>query len=61
MRTDTAPIVAPGLLPQLEINGPRYTSYPTADRFCEAFDAQAYAATLAARAELSRHRSAAPH
>ena len=60
MRTDTAPIVAPGLLPQLEINGPRYTSYPTADRFSEAFDAQAYAATLAARAELSRHRSAAP-
>src|SRR5438046_240233 len=23
-------------------NGPRYTSYPTADRFVEAFDARAY-------------------
>ena len=23
-------------------NGPRYTSYPTADRFVEAFDATAY-------------------
>jgi len=55
-----APIFSPGLLQQLEINGPRYTSYPTADRFHEGFDAAAYARTLAARAELSRHRSAPP-
>jgi oxygen-independent coproporphyrinogen-3 oxidase len=27
-------------------NGPRYTSYPTADRFVEAFDAEAYAQWL---------------
>lgn len=30
-------------------NGPRYTSYPTADRFIEAFDAGAYAHWLANR------------
>jgi oxygen-independent coproporphyrinogen-3 oxidase len=60
MLTDTAPIFSPELLRQLDINGPRYTSYPTADRFHERFDAAAYASTLAARAELSRHRSAAP-
>ena len=27
--------------------GPRYTSYPTADRFVEAFDAQTYGGWLA--------------
>ena len=30
-------------------NGPRYTSYPTADRFVEAFDAKAYRRWLAQR------------
>ena len=60
MRNDTAPIFSPALLQQLDINGPRYTSYPTADRFHTGFDAAAYAGTLAARAESSRHRSAAP-
>jgi len=30
-------------------NGPRYTSYPTADRFMEAFDARAYAHWLGRR------------
>ena len=60
MPTATAPIFSPELLRQLDINGPRYTSYPTADRFHDGFDAAAYAATLAARADLSRHRSAAP-
>ena len=60
MLIDTKPIFSPELLRQLDINGPRYTSYPTADRFHEGFDAAAYAGTLTARAELSRHRSAAP-
>ena len=60
MLTPTAPIFSPELLRQLDINGPRYTSYPTADRFHDGFDAAAYAATLAARAGASRHRSAAP-
>jgi oxygen-independent coproporphyrinogen III oxidase len=60
MPTDTAAVFSPALLQQLDLNGPRYTSYPTADRFHTGFDATAYAATLAVRAELSRHRSAAP-
>ena len=30
------------LIRRLDRNGPRYTSYPTADRFVEAFDAEAY-------------------
>ena len=32
------------LICRLDRNGPRYTSYPTADRFTAAFDASAYAA-----------------
>ncbi len=49
----------PALLPAVEIDlelirrldqsGPRYTSYPTADRFVEAFDANAYESWLARR------------
>ncbi|MDD4947610.1 MAG: oxygen-independent coproporphyrinogen III oxidase, partial [Gallionella sp.] len=31
------------LIRRLDKNGPRYTSYPTADRFVEAFDAESYA------------------
>ncbi len=31
-----------GLIRRLDRKGPRYTSYPTADRFVEAFDADAY-------------------
>jgi oxygen-independent coproporphyrinogen-3 oxidase len=31
------------LLKRFDVSGPRYTSYPTADRFVEAFDAQTYA------------------
>jgi len=60
MPIDTAPIFSPDLLRQLDVNGPRYTSYPTADRFHDGFDAAAYGRTLATRAEMSRHRSAAP-
>ncbi|MDY0012870.1 MAG: oxygen-independent coproporphyrinogen III oxidase [Rhodocyclaceae bacterium] len=32
----------PQLIRRFDISGPRYTSYPTADRFVEAFDEQAY-------------------
>jgi len=60
MLKDTAPIFSSDLLRQLDVNGPRYTSYPTADRFHDGFDAAAYGRTLAARAELSRHRAASP-
>jgi oxygen-independent coproporphyrinogen III oxidase len=35
-------VVDPGLIRKYGGNGPRYTSYPTADRFVEAFDAAAY-------------------
>lgn len=37
------------LIRQFEKNGPRYTSYPTADRFVEAFDGDAYASWCARR------------
>ena len=38
------------LIRRFDINGPRYTSYPTADRFVEAFDAKALRDWLAKRA-----------
>jgi oxygen-independent coproporphyrinogen-3 oxidase len=38
-----------GTLRRFDIPGPRYTSYPTADRFVEAFGAEAYAQVLQAR------------
>ncbi len=34
------------LIQRLDKNGPRYTSYPTADRFTETFNAETYAAWL---------------
>jgi oxygen-independent coproporphyrinogen-3 oxidase len=39
---DAPLVIDPELLRRYGGNGPRYTSYPTADRFVEAFDAQAY-------------------
>jgi len=39
------------LLRRLDVPGPRYTSYPTADRFVEAFGAAQYAQALQQRAE----------
>ncbi len=39
------------LLARLDIAGPRYTSYPTADRFVEAFGAEQYGQALTQRAE----------
>ena len=41
--------VDPELLRKFNISGPRYTSYPTADRFVEAFDETAYRSWLAKR------------
>jgi oxygen-independent coproporphyrinogen III oxidase len=38
-----------GLLRKFNISGPRYTSYPTADRFVEAFDEATYRSWLAKR------------
>jgi oxygen-independent coproporphyrinogen III oxidase len=53
-------VFTPDLLRRLDTNGPRYTSYPTADRFHEGFTDRDYAAALAARAELARHHAAPP-
>ena len=41
-------------LRQLDIPGPRYTSYPTADRFVEAFGAADYTQALRQRANGAR-------
>lgn len=45
----TAPITA-DFLRRFDVSGPRYTSYPTADRFVEAFDANDYREALRQRA-----------
>ena len=45
------PVVSIDLLRRLDGPGPRYTSYPTADRFVEAFGAVQYERALRARAE----------
>jgi len=37
------------LIKRFDVNGPRYTSYPTADRFVEAFDAKAFGVWLGRR------------
>jgi oxygen-independent coproporphyrinogen-3 oxidase len=41
--------VSPELLRRFDVSGPRYTSYPTADRFVEAFGMPEYAQALAQR------------
>jgi oxygen-independent coproporphyrinogen-3 oxidase len=50
MTSQTDLIFDPELIRRFDINGPRYTSYPTADRFVEAFDARALQDWLAKRA-----------
>ena len=45
---DTPPI-SENLLTRFDVSGPRYTSYPTADRFVEAFTADDYSQALAQR------------
>ena len=40
----------PALVQRFSLNGPRYTSYPTADRFVEAFDAGGYVDAMRTRA-----------
>ncbi len=42
-------LISPDLLRRFDISGPRYTSYPTADRFVEAFTAADYGQALAQR------------
>ena len=45
------PEVSPELLSRLDVNGPRYTSYPTADRFVEAFGVEQYQQALQQRGQ----------
>ena len=42
-------IFDPQIIRRFDVSGPRYTSYPTADRFVEAFDAGAYRTWLGKR------------
>ena len=43
------PAITPELLTRFDVPGPRYTSYPTADRFVEAFGEPDYLRALAQR------------
>ncbi len=47
----TGPILTESLLRRLDVPGPRYTSYPTADRFVEAFGPSEYRQALEQRAQ----------
>ena len=49
MTSQTDLVFDPQLIRRFDVNGPRYTSYPTADRFVEAFNADALKAWLAKR------------
>lgn len=49
MDIPTPVVFDPDLIRRFDVSGPRYTSYPTADRFVEAFDAQALQQWLHAR------------
>lgn len=51
--------VSPALLKRFEGGGPRYTSYPTADRFVEAFDEDDYANALRQRRAIGAQNSTA--
>ena len=48
--TDQLPVLTEAMLHRLDRPGPRYTSYPTADRFVEAFGPAEYAQALLQRA-----------
>lgn len=47
----TGPVITEELLRRLDVSGPRYTSYPTADRFVDAFGAADYIQALQQRAQ----------
>ena len=49
--TETQPMLSADLLRRFDVPGPRYTSYPTADRFVEAFKHDDYVGALQQRAE----------
>lgn len=47
--TDAKVLITEDILSRYDVSGPRYTSYPTADRFVEAFTAQDYTQALSQR------------
>jgi len=49
MIESTSEPISESLIRQYDVSGPRYTSYPTADRFVEAFTAQDYVQALEQR------------
>lgn len=49
MKANIAEPINPELLRRYDVSGPRYTSYPTADRFVEAFTAEDYQRALQQR------------
>ena len=51
VHSDDAMVIPEPLLRRLDVPGPRYTSYPTADRFVEAFGPAQYRQALRQRAE----------
>ena len=55
-----APALSDAMLRRLDVPGPRYTSYPTADRFVEAFGHEQYRQALRQRAEGATVGGAAP-
>ncbi len=50
-------VVSPELLTRFDVSGPRYTSYPTADRFVEAFGEIEYVVALEERRVLGAGKS----
>lgn len=57
---DARTLPPPALLRRMEGGGPRYTSYPTADRFVEAFDDEDYVHALRQRRTIGAAQGAAP-
>ena len=61
MLYDHVTLPSPAQLRRFDIPGPRYTSYPSADRFVEAYDASAHRCALGARTAASRPLSLYVH
>ena len=57
---DLVPALPDALVSRLDMQGPRYTSYPTADRFVEAFGENEYRVALQQRAQGATVGGAAP-
>ncbi len=51
LSNNTAPAISKETLARLDVSGPRYTSYPTADRFVEAYGPAQYMQALQQRVE----------